>query len=227
MPEGQGVPHPADSSMQSKTRGSILEFKQPAAAEDRQEANRAFIAALRAGDPSAREVLVERYLPLVQRLVAGAMGVESDLVDVVQDVFVAVLEGVHKLTDPSALRSWIASLAVFTARGRIRRKRRWRWIMFVPPESLPDIPVQQSDSDTRMAVRATYRVLDTLPTDERIAFSMRFIAEMELTEVAAACRVSLATIKRRLARAETRFLAAAQESAVLKDRLVRGRWADR
>ena len=88
-------------------------------------------AALRAGDPRAREVLVERYLPLVQRLVAGAMGVESDLVDVVQDVFVAVLEGVHKLKDPSALQSWIASLAVFTARGRIRRKRRWRWIMFV------------------------------------------------------------------------------------------------
>jgi DNA-directed RNA polymerase specialized sigma24 family protein len=88
-------------------------------------------------DPRAREALVERYLPLVQRLVAGAMGVETDLVDVVQDVFVAVLEGVHKLKDPSALQSWIASLAVFTARGRIRRKRRWRWIMFsrrMPPD---------------------------------------------------------------------------------------------
>lgn len=218
---------PVEPTMLSKTRGSILEFKPPAAAEDPQEANRAFIAALRAGDPHAREVLVERYLPLVQRLVAGAMGVESDLVDVVQDVFVAVLEGVHKLKDPSALQSWIASLAVFTARGRIRRKRRWRWIMFVPPESLPDIPVRQSDGDTRMAVRATYRALDTLPTDERLAFTMRFIAEMELTEVAAACRVSLATIKRRLARAEARFLAAAQESPVLKDRVDRGRWASK
>ena len=211
--------------MPSKTHGSLLEFRPSTAEVDAQEANRAFITALRAGDPQAREVLVERYLPLVQRLVAGAMGVETDLVDVVQDVFVAVLEGVHKLKDPAALQSWIASLAVFTARGRIRRKRRWRWIMFVPPESLPDIPVRQSDGDTRMAVRATYRVLDTLPVDERMAFSMRFIAEMELTEVAAACRVSLATIKRRLARAEARFLAAAQESAVLRDRLERGRWA--
>jgi RNA polymerase sigma-70 factor (ECF subfamily) len=211
--------------MMPKSHGSILKFRPAAAEVDPQEANRAFIAGLRAGDPRAREVLVERYLPLVQRLVSGAMGVETDLVDVVQDVFVAVLEGIHKLKDPSALQSWIASLAVFTARGRIRRKRRWRWIMFVPPESLPDIPVRQSDGDTRMAVRATYRVLDTLPTDERMAFSMRFIAEMELTEVAAACRVSLATIKRRLARAEARFLAAAQGSAVLRDRLERGRWA--
>src|SRR3954470_22149070 len=113
VPVGPETPVPVEPTMLSKTHGSILEFKPPAAAEDPQEANRAFIAALRAGDPRAREVLVERYLPLVQRLVAGAMGVESDLVDVVQDVFVAVLEGVHKLKDPSALQSWIASLAVF------------------------------------------------------------------------------------------------------------------
>src|SRR5438034_888728 len=59
VPEGQGVPQPAESSMQSKTRGSILEFRPPAAAEDPQEANRVFIAALRAGDPRAREALVE------------------------------------------------------------------------------------------------------------------------------------------------------------------------
>src|SRR5690349_10743788 len=60
MPEGHDVPQPAESEMLSKTRGSILEFKAPAAAEDPQEANRAFIAALRAGDPRAREQLVER-----------------------------------------------------------------------------------------------------------------------------------------------------------------------
>lgn len=195
---------------------------------DREASEIAFVEALRVGDPRARELLVERYMPLVERLVAGALGVDSDLTDVVQDVFVRVLEGVHKLKDPSALPRWIASLAVFTARGRIRRKRRWRWIRFVAPETLPEVPVRQADGDTRMAVRATYRALDMLPTDERLAFTLRFVAEMELTEVAAACQVSLATIKRRLSRAEARFLAAAQESAVLRDRLDRGgRWGAR
>ena len=29
MPEGHGVPQPVESEMQSKTRGSILEFKPP------------------------------------------------------------------------------------------------------------------------------------------------------------------------------------------------------
>jgi RNA polymerase sigma-70 factor (ECF subfamily) len=54
-----------------------------------------------------------------------------------------------------------------------------------------------------------------LPADERIPFALRFIDGMELTEVARACTVSLATIKRRLSRAEQRFTAfAALEPAL-------------
>src|SRR5512138_2383950 len=83
------------------------------------------------------------------------------------------------------------------------------------------------EGETHEAVRATYRVLDTLPDDERMAFSLRFISEMQLTEVAAACRVSLATVKRRLARAEKRFVEAAKDHPALRERLAHGgRWRD-
>jgi RNA polymerase sigma-70 factor (ECF subfamily) len=187
----------------------------------------ALVAALRRGDGHARMVLVERFEPLVERLVAGALGIDSEIPDVVQDVFVAVLEGVHKLKDATALRSWIATLAVFTARGRIRRRRRWRWIRFVAPEEVPEVPVSGPQGETHEAVRATYAVLDSFPADERLAFSLRFVSEMQLTEVADACRVSLATVKRRLARAEKRFLEAANTHPALRERLTRGnRWGE-
>ncbi|HVY40469.1 MAG TPA: sigma-70 family RNA polymerase sigma factor [Polyangia bacterium] len=187
----------------------------------------ALVAALRRGDGRARMALVERFEPLVERLVAGALGIDSEIPDVVQDVFVAVLEGVHKLKDASALRSWIATLAVFTARGRIRRRRRWRWIRFVAPEEVPEVPVSGPQGETHEAVRATYAVLDSFPADERLAFSLRFVSEMQLTEVADACAVSLATVKRRLARAEKRFLEAAKTHPALRERLARGnRWGE-
>ena len=169
------------------------------------------VAALHRGERVARTVLVQRYEPLVERLVAGALGIDSEISDVIQDVFVGVFEGIRSLKDASALRSWIATLAVFTARGRIRRRRRWRWIRFLAPEDVPEVPVTGPQGETHEAVRATYRVLDALPDDERMAFSLRFVSEMQLTEVAAACRVSLATVKRRLARAEKRFVEAAKD----------------
>jgi RNA polymerase sigma-70 factor (ECF subfamily) len=185
------------------------------------------VAALHRGDPVARTVLVQRYEPLVERLVAGALGIDSEISDVIQDVFVGVFEGIRSLKDASALRSWIATLAVFTARGRIRRRRRWRWIRFLAPEDVPEVPVAGPQGETHEAVRATYRVLDTLPDDERMAFSLRFISEMQLTEVAEACRVSLATVKRRLARAEKRFVEAAKEHPSLRERLIYGgRWSE-
>ena len=185
------------------------------------------VAALNRGDRHARTILVQRYEPLVERLVAGALGIDPEIPDVVQDVFVGVFEGIRSLKDSSALRSWIATLAVFTARGRIRRRRRWRWIRFLAPEEVPEVPVHGPQGETHEAVRATYRVLDTFPEEERMAFTLRFVSEMQLTEVAAACKVSLATIKRRLARAEKRFVEAARENPALCERLENGgRWGE-
>src|SRR4029079_3246568 len=48
------------------------------------------VAALHRGDRAARTVLVQRYEPLVERLVAGALGIDSEISDVIQDVFVGV-----------------------------------------------------------------------------------------------------------------------------------------
>jgi RNA polymerase sigma-70 factor, ECF subfamily len=186
------------------------------------------VAALRRGDRLARVLLVERYEPLVERLVAGALGIDSEIPDVVQDVFVAVLRGIQKLKHASALRSWISALAVFTARGRIRHRRRWRWIQFLAPEEIPEIAVAGPQGEMREAVRATYAILDRFPADERLAFSLRFISEMQLTEVAEACQVSLATIKRRLARAEKLFLKAAGAHPALRERLLSSdRWGEK
>ena len=51
-----------------------------------------------------------------------------------------------------------------------------------------------------------YAILDELPADARVPFALRFIEGMALDEVAAACDVSLSTAKRRLRRAEERFM---------------------
>ncbi len=49
-------------------------------------------------------------------------------------------------------------------------------------------------------------MLDAMPVDQRMAFVLRYVHGATLVEAADACGTSLATIKRRLSRAEARFL---------------------
>ncbi len=179
----------------------------------------ALVKALRARHPGAGEVLYDRYGTHVQRVLARVVGVDAELPELLHDVFVQALESIHSIREGARLKAWLTSLAVFTARGCIRRRSRRSWLRFQAPENLPERSIDTLDSDAREELRTTYRLLEQLPVDLRIAFTLRFIAGMELTEVAEACRVSLSTVKRRLARAERLFLARAKRHPVLADRL--------
>lgn len=169
------------------------------------ESDAALVRALRAGDPHAGAALFDRYALHVRRVLARVLGPDPELSDLLQDVFVAALASVGSIEDPSALKAWLTRTAVFTARGKIRRRTRWRFLRFVPDDELPDAPAAATDADGSEALAAVYRVLNALPTDERIAFALRMLDGMELTAVATACGVSLSTTKRRLASAQSRF----------------------
>jgi RNA polymerase sigma-70 factor, ECF subfamily len=169
------------------------------------ESDEALVAALRAGQPDAGAMLFDRYAIHVRRVLVRVLGPDPELLDLVHDVFVTALESVHRLSEPKALRGWLTQVAVFTARGKIRRRMRWRFLRILPPQDMPEPEHRPTDFEASEALRSAYRVLGQLTPDDRIAFALRFIDGMELTEVAQACEVSLATIKRRLARARQQF----------------------
>lgn len=181
------------------------------------------VGAIRAGDERAAVELYERYAGHVRRILVRVIGPDSELEDLVQDVFLAALESIERLEDPKVLRGYLTSIAVFTARARIRKRRRWRPLlrfMAEPPET-----VHHQSPEAGEAVRATYRVLDDMPVDERIVFTLRFVEGMELGEVARMTGVSLATVKRRLNRAGTLFTTEAHREPSLRSWLEEGgRW---
>jgi RNA polymerase sigma-70 factor (ECF subfamily) len=186
------------------------------------------VQAIRDGDRAAKQRLFEKYAKHVARVLVRCLGARNEISDLIHEVFVIVYRDLARLREPNALKAWLASISVYVARGFLRHKRRRRWLTFFAPEELPEPPAPVSDDDARAAIRATYAILDTLPDDERIAFALRFIDQMELTEVAAACKTSLATIKRRLARAQRAFVEAAREDAQLERWLAEStRWGDR
>jgi RNA polymerase sigma-70 factor (ECF subfamily) len=158
--------------------------------------------ALTASQPGAAREAWDRFAPMVHGFLSRSMGPDRDIEDVLQEVFLRVYARVETLEDPSALRSFIYSIAVRVLRGELRR----RWVRRVMSLSLsgtlPEVEASPLDPEARQAMQRLYGVLDRLRAVDRAAFILRHVEGLGLAEVAASVQVSLATVKRRLARAE-------------------------
>ncbi|HEY6079779.1 MAG TPA: sigma-70 family RNA polymerase sigma factor [Polyangiaceae bacterium] len=203
----------------SQAIAELLPLRRSQAELPAPESDELLVLSLRAHHPDAGTLLFDRYAPHVRRVLVRVMGPDSEILDLVHDVFVTALESVERLIEPRALRAWLTQIAVFTARARIRRRVRGRVLRFLPFTELPEPELPPTDFEASQSMQAVYRVLDGLETDARIAFALRFVAGMELTEVAASCGVSLATIKRRLVRAQRSFALGAAGEPALAERL--------
>ncbi len=188
-----------------------------------QHAESVLVEAAQRGDRAAMSALLERHADHVTRLLARILGPDRELADHAQDVFHMAVRDLRTLRDPAAFTPWLSTLTVYAARGIIKKRQRFRWFFKSVEPSDPE-PTTVDPGPGRHALRAVYRILDGLGVDERTAFALRFLEGMELTEVARACDVSLATIKRRLRAAEDQFAEAARGVPVLAPWLKGSRW---
>jgi RNA polymerase sigma-70 factor (ECF subfamily) len=186
------------------------------------------VQALREGHPGAAAVFYDQHATHVRRTLRSVMGPDADIPDVMQEVFIRAIDRISELENIEEVRSWLTTIAIFAARAHIRRQTRRRWLFLFSPDQLRPSHEEPPSSDARAALRETYRILEQLAPDDRIAFALRFVAGMTLPAGAAAAGTSLATFKRRLARAEKRFLARARARPQLAHWLEEGtRWSQR
>ncbi len=151
----------------------------------------------------------------MQRVLIHVMGYDFDLEEALHDVFVQALSSIHNVKNGDRLRSWMVTVAVHVARGLIRKRKRREWLHFLRPADLPEMEAPSVDEDDRLALMCAYQLLEKLGAESRIAFVLRYIEEMPLADVAEACGVSLATIKRRLSRARRQFYVLAKKEPEL------------
>jgi RNA polymerase sigma-70 factor (ECF subfamily) len=184
------------------------------------------VFALRQGDRQAMTELVRRYGTYVERVLSRIMGPDTELPDLLHNVFIVALRRIETLLNPNQLKEWLRGITLLIARNTLRSRRRRRWLTFLAPEELPEVSTDSPQYETNDALVRTYRALAQLPTDERILFTLRFIDGMEMKEVAEACGVSLSTAKRRMERAKQRFAAFGSRDPVLRELMAQGeRWA--
>jgi RNA polymerase sigma-70 factor (ECF subfamily) len=165
----------------------------------------ALVQALRAGHPGAAATFYDRYAAQVRAALRSALGPDDDVPDLLQEVFIRAFDGIEALREVDKLGSWLAAIAVFVARAHIRRRSRRSWLRLFMPEEPRTRHVEQPSSEARRALREVYGIFDQMAVEQRMAFVLRYVHGMPLPDAAVACKTSLSTFKRRLARAEKRF----------------------
>ncbi|AKT40254.1 RNA polymerase sigma factor [Chondromyces crocatus] len=166
------------------------------------------------GHPAAASVAWDRFSPLVRGLLRRSLGPSVDVEDQVQEVFLRFFRQIPTLRDPARVRSFLIGITVRVAGTEIRKRRVRRWLRLTDTGAVPEESTTL-DEDAREAVTRLYAILDGMGADERLAFVLRHVEGLELTEVAAGLDVSLATAKRKLARATARVFARVERDPVL------------
>jgi RNA polymerase sigma-70 factor (ECF subfamily) len=148
------------------------------------------------------ETLFARYSGYVAGLAARLLGAgDADLDDVVQDVFWIAARRIKKIPDLIQARGWLATVTTRVVRRKLVR-RRFRAHFHAGPRHA-EVPARGATAEEHALIARLYEVLDQLPTDVRLAWTLRFLEGEPLDGVAAACRCSLSTAKRRIGAAQS------------------------
>src|SRR5262245_48446698 len=167
------------------------------------------------GHTAAASIAWDRFAPLVRGLLRRSFGPQTDVDDLLQEVFLRFFRQVPTLRDPTAVRSFLIGITIRVVGSELRRRRVRRWLHLTDTGAVPDVPAAETDDEAREAVKRLYVILDRLEDSGRLAFLLRHVEGLELTEVADALGLSLATTKRRLAKLTDRLIAAAERDPVL------------
>ena len=160
------------------------------------------------GDTLALEVLYRRHAAFAIHLATRIEGSARDVEDIVHDAFLRAFERLDDLSDRAAFRSWLGAIVVHAVRSRMRRHRLMNLLGLgksSEPVDLDALASPDASPHVRAQIAQIYALLRTLPTDDRIAWTLRCVEGHDLETVARMTRCSLATVKRRITRAQ-RFL---------------------
>ena len=170
--------------------------------------------AMRAGQKRAILVFYDGYAQRIEQLLRRMLGPDADVDVALNETFLRALRKLDSVYDPHGLLAWLYNIAVFVVRETWASRKKRRWLLFRPTLELPAIP--QEDGATSEVIRRIHRHLARFEDTERAALCLRFFQEMDVSEIAEALSVPLATMRRHLQKAEGRFYAMCANDEVLK-----------
>jgi RNA polymerase sigma-70 factor (ECF subfamily) len=166
------------------------------------------------GDAVAARAIWKRYGALVRSKLRSFIG-SDEIEDHVQEVFLRFFERLPQLREHCALRNFLLGIAVRVAATELRRRRTRRLHLTIDGE-LPEANATITpDHDAKEALVHFEELLASLGAQQRRVFELRYVDELDLADIAEALGLSLATVKRHLARVSARVLVRVERDEAL------------
>ena len=154
-------------------------------------------------DPRAAvEDAFRRYAPLVASLGLRITALRDEIDDFVQEVFLRATRGIGGLRHQGATKAWLVSITINVARQRLRVRKLRKLVGIDDPTEYEELVDPALSPEDKVLLTRMYRALDSMPVNQRLAWSLRHIEGERLETVALMCGCSLATAKRRIVAAQ-------------------------
>jgi len=170
------------------------------------------IEALKNGDQQAYKALVDSFSRKVYNLCLSLLHNQEDAEDATQEVFSAVFSSINTFKGDSKLSTWIYRISVNKCKEILRKKSRKKRFGFLVPlenletKSLNTIPANfihpgiELENQERAAI--LFGAINSLPENQKIAFSMHKLEGIPYDEIAAIMGMSLSSIESLIFRAK-------------------------
>jgi RNA polymerase sigma-70 factor (ECF subfamily) len=190
-----------------------VEANPPAArSSPTEEAVRAAVDAVRAGDLGQFDFLVEWHRDQVYRMAWRVAQDQESALDITQEVFVRVYRGLGGWKAGSKFSTWLYRIVMNTAIDVMRQEARHRRHQTpLLDEHLATIPETRPGMNPRQVAvrnelrRRVFEAVTHLSPKQRACFTMRHYQDLSLLEIAAVLGCSEGAVKKHLARAVERL----------------------
>ena len=158
------------------------------------------VAIVLAGDAGAYAELVRRYRDQYTRFAVRMLGTREDADEALQDAFLRAFRALGQCTDPDRFGAWLYQIVMNQCRTRATRRGRYER-RFVRDEAAIGSTATMHPAEDRALRDEIQRALDQLPDDQREAFVLKHVEDLDYDTMTTLTGVGVSALKMRVKRA--------------------------
>ncbi len=157
--------------------------------------------------------LVRDQKDRVYNVALGIVQDESEAEDITQEVFIEILESIRHFKGGSRLSTWIYRIAITRSLEAVRKRKRKKRFGFMirlfqkepikPEVDIPDFVHPGVLLENKEKAAVLFKAIDSLPENQKIAFTLHKIEDLSYEEIAKVMNVTLPSVESLIHRAKT------------------------